>query len=191
MAKMADTVLKKSNAAEKELEQRVLQYAQEKDQRAEAEENRRKKYVLDRNNEIKKTLDRQLEEKNKLKQIEQLKNKEYVAQVIAKDEKDRADQKEKDRNYIEKMKAIQKFQKMQMGEVEASKELKYNPDAGSLVVGGKQDKAKRYLDGPMNNEEIKMNRQLLQEIGQLKKQLGDKFPSNQASPVKSVSKSAL
>lgn len=79
MAKMADTVLKQSNAAEKEIEERVLHYANEKDKRAEAEENRRKRYMLDRNKEIKKTLDRQLEEKNKLKQIENLKNKEYVA----------------------------------------------------------------------------------------------------------------
>lgn len=33
MGRMADTVLKKSNAAEKEMEARVMQYAKEKDER--------------------------------------------------------------------------------------------------------------------------------------------------------------
>jgi hypothetical protein len=33
------------------------------------------------------------------------------------------------------------------------------------------------LGGPMNNEEIKMNRQMLNEISDLKKTLGEKYHS--------------
>ena len=83
MSKMADTVLKKSNAAEKELENRVLTAAMERDEKAAKEDERRKNYFMDRNRDIKKTLDRQMEEKKKLKEIENQKNKEYVALVIS------------------------------------------------------------------------------------------------------------
>ena len=38
MSRMADTVLKKNNAAEKEVERRALQYAEEKDRREELRE---------------------------------------------------------------------------------------------------------------------------------------------------------
>ena len=38
MSSMADTVLKKNNAAEKEVERRALQYAEEKDRREELRE---------------------------------------------------------------------------------------------------------------------------------------------------------
>lgn len=53
MDKMADTVLKKSNAQEKELEQRVLHYAEERDRKAAAEDLRRKQKIRQRDNEIK------------------------------------------------------------------------------------------------------------------------------------------
>lgn len=42
MSKMADTVLKKSNAAEKEQEKRFIQYALEKDKREEQREKDKK-----------------------------------------------------------------------------------------------------------------------------------------------------
>lgn len=106
---MADTVLKKSNAAEKEAEMRALQYAMERDKRAEAEDNRRKKHVMDRNIEIKQTLDRQMQEKKQLKEHELIKNKEYVAQIIAKDDNDKANDKEQEKKNLQKMKEIQKF----------------------------------------------------------------------------------
>jgi len=83
MNKMAETVLKKSNAAEKELERRVLQYAEEREKKAAADEKSRKQKVKQRDIEVKQTLDKQMEEKRKIKAQEFAKNKEYVAKVIA------------------------------------------------------------------------------------------------------------
>lgn len=83
MNKMAETVLKKSNAAEKELERRVIQYAEEREKKAAADEKSRKQKVKQRDIEVKQTLDKQMEEKRKIKAQEFAKNKEYVAKVIA------------------------------------------------------------------------------------------------------------
>lgn len=91
MGRMADTVLKKSNAAEKEFERQLLRQAEEKDRKAENEEKRKKEAARKRDIEIKRVLDQQLQEKRQQKEKESLLNKEYVAMVIARDEKDRAD----------------------------------------------------------------------------------------------------
>jgi len=58
MNKMAETVLKKSNAAEKELERRVLQYAEERDKKAAQDEQQRKQRMKQRDIEVKQTLDK-------------------------------------------------------------------------------------------------------------------------------------
>lgn len=57
MSKMADTVLKKSNEAEKELERRVIMYANERDKKAELEEKAKKEAKRKRDADVKKTLD--------------------------------------------------------------------------------------------------------------------------------------
>ena len=67
MNNMADTVIKKNNAAEKEVEKRAMQYADERDRKAAQDEKRRKDKIKNRDNEIKQTLDKQLEEKRKIK----------------------------------------------------------------------------------------------------------------------------
>ena len=64
MGRMADTVLKKSNAAEKEMELRVLQYAKERDERDERKEKDKKNAMRHREEDRKKTLDQQIKEKN-------------------------------------------------------------------------------------------------------------------------------
>ena len=66
MGRMADTVLKKSNQAEKEMEMRALQYANEKDKKEELQERRKKEAIMKRDLEIKKTLDMQIEEKKRM-----------------------------------------------------------------------------------------------------------------------------
>jgi hypothetical protein len=53
MGRMADTVLKKSNEAEKEMERRAVQYAIEKDRREEQKEKDKKLALLKRDIEIK------------------------------------------------------------------------------------------------------------------------------------------
>ena len=57
MSKMADTVLKKTNEAEKELERRVIMYANERDKKAELEERAKKEAKRKRDADVKKTLD--------------------------------------------------------------------------------------------------------------------------------------
>ncbi len=67
-----------------------------------------------------------------------------------------------------------------MGEVPAQT---FSPDgkqndayAGSVTtMNPKKLRAKEHLGGPMNQEEIKMNRVMLNEINQLKKKLGDRY----------------
>ena len=89
MSKMADTVLKKSNEAEKELERRVIQYANERDKRAEQEEKAKKEARRKRDQEIRKVLDNQLEEKKKRRFDEMEDNKKFVKMVIDRDEQDK------------------------------------------------------------------------------------------------------
>lgn len=95
MSRMADTVLKKSNAAEKEMEKRAVQYANQKDKIAEEKEKAQKLAARNRDIEIKKTLDIQMEEKRRYNELEQENNKKYVKMVIDRDEKDNQDMKEK------------------------------------------------------------------------------------------------
>ena len=57
MDRMAGTVLKKSNAAEKELEMRVLRAAEARDKRLADEEKAKKERAQKRDQDIKMTLD--------------------------------------------------------------------------------------------------------------------------------------
>ena len=82
MGRMADTVLKKSNAVEKELERRAVQYAIDLDLKKEREENEKKEKARRRDQEIKITLDHQLNEKRRLREEELENNKKYIDMVI-------------------------------------------------------------------------------------------------------------
>ncbi len=95
MGRMADTVLKKSNAAEKELEKRVIQYAAEKDKKAADREQAKIDAARKRDILIKETLDQQMQEKRDMKERELAKNKQFVQMVIDQDEKANKDKKEK------------------------------------------------------------------------------------------------
>lgn len=72
MNKMADTVIKKSNEAEKNFEKQLLRQAEERDNRAEKDEKRRKDKARQRDIDIKKILDQQLREKQDLKNKEMI-----------------------------------------------------------------------------------------------------------------------
>lgn len=89
MGRMADTVIKKNQDAEREFERQLLRQAEERDKKAEHDEKRKKDAARKRDMEIKKVLDQQLREKHELKERELQKNKEYVAMVIARDEADK------------------------------------------------------------------------------------------------------
>lgn len=55
-------------------------------------------------------------------------------------------------------------------------DAKFNNDSGSITTNPTKLK-KAAIDGPMNKEEIKMNKNLINEIYQLKKELGDHYES--------------
>lgn len=57
MSKMADTVVKRSNEQEKEIERRVMKYQTEKEEKDRLEEQRRKEEQRKKHNEIKERLD--------------------------------------------------------------------------------------------------------------------------------------
>lgn len=63
MGRMADTVLKKSNAAEKEVERRAIMHAIQRDRENEEKEKAQKEAARRRDQEIKVKLDQQLQEK--------------------------------------------------------------------------------------------------------------------------------
>jgi hypothetical protein len=63
MNKMADTVIKKNNEAEKELERRVMKYQSEKEERDRQMEIKKKEAMRKRYEEIKNKLDIQIQEK--------------------------------------------------------------------------------------------------------------------------------
>jgi hypothetical protein len=89
MGRMADTVLKKNNEAEKATEKRALQYALEKDKREENAEKQKKQATRQRDIDIKRTLDQQIQERNQIKADEMEKNKVYIQMVLDRDEFDK------------------------------------------------------------------------------------------------------
>jgi len=78
MDRMADTVIKRNNNAEREDERRLLHYAQERDKKAELKEQKQKDAARKRDIDIKKTLDKQMEEQKQLRDMEKANNKKYV-----------------------------------------------------------------------------------------------------------------
>lgn len=83
--------------------------------------------------EIRKTLARQMEEKRKQRADEQLHNKKYVQMVIDADSKHKQDEANKAKEQARKLKEIQRFQRVQMGEL---------PDSGDEEGSAAKAKSK-------------------------------------------------
>ena len=174
MGRMADTVIKKNNDAERELERRVLQYANEKDQRAKAEEDAKKEARRKRDQDIKKTLDAQMEEKRKRRHDEMEDNKKFVKMVIDSDETYNREQREKEQRTFKKLQELQRFQRIQMGELPVDENAQGSVDASSITKRRKR----QAVGGPMNLEEQRMNKNILKEISQMKRNLTHRANSN-------------
>lgn len=95
MGRMAETVLKKSNAQEKELERRVMQYAEERDRKAAQDEINKKNAARKRELEVRETLSKQLQEKRAQKEKEMENNRHFIKMVLDQDENYNKAQKEK------------------------------------------------------------------------------------------------
>ena len=70
MSRMADTVVKKQDLAEKQLAERIRQHEQEKNLKDQQEEERRKRRQLQVNEELQKSLKAQLDYKQKARKEE-------------------------------------------------------------------------------------------------------------------------
>ena len=142
MNRMADSV-QKSNAAERELERRVVQYQVEKEQRDQANEEKKKEDVKRKLTDIKKTLDIQISEKKLQKQHEDYVKEEYMKKWVAMSEEENARRKQEEEQGKKRRLEVKDFLLMQMG--------------GDEAVSSKKPKA-------MNVEELRINKQLLKEI---------------------------
>ena len=91
MDRMADTVIKKSNAAEKELERKMLEHALEVDRKADERDAKKKEDARNRDLEIRRVLAKQMAEKRDKETQEKEANKKYVKMVIDRDAKDKED----------------------------------------------------------------------------------------------------
>lgn len=187
MDRMADTVIKRNNNAELELERRVMQYAMDREQKIVEEENKKKESIKKRDEEIKKVLQRQLEEKLQRKEIEAENNKQYVKMIIERDELDKKEQREKEKRNHAKMMELQKYQLQQISQsprdirghltnssVE-NESLYTNPNITSS--GKKSKKRINLVGGPMHHEDILLNKGLLKEISIMKRNQQSKSPA--------------
>ena len=115
MNHMADTVVKRNNEMEKEIERKVMRYQLEKEDKDEREENRRKQHMRRRHEEIKTTLDKQLQERVLQKQQENYMNEQFMKQWNnMTDEADRRRKDLEDKKKQEKLQ-VKDFLLMQMG----------------------------------------------------------------------------
>ena len=78
MSKMADTVVKRSNDAEREEERRVLRYQLEKEEREKNHEERQKEIMRKKYEEIRQKLDQQVQQKKAQKDYEFLVNDDHM-----------------------------------------------------------------------------------------------------------------
>ena len=108
-----------------------------------------------------------MKEKRDIMLKEREENKKYIQMVLDKDERDRKNDKDKEANTRAKYQELQKFQRVQAGEIADFDAA--SAQALSSIVGGKSRKGKN-IGGPMNLEEIRMNKGLLKEIAAMKKQ---------------------
>lgn len=156
MSRMADVVVKKNEEQQRKEDQRFIQYANEKDRIEIEKEQKQKQQFLDKENEIKKALDNQIEQKRKMKADEIIEDKHYVQMVTETDKRHKMEEIQKLRDQQQKLKEVQQYQLSQIGD--------HNESQG-LSPGQR----KHRLGGPMNLEEMRMNKQLLKNIQQSKK----------------------
>ena len=146
MNKMKETVIDRQGKKEKEEELKLLKQVQERESREELKE-KSDKIKADREiMHLREFLAQQVQEKKQAKQFEKEKNSMFIKQVLEKDDQDRDEEKEKTekRKHLEEMN--HKFLETQMEE-------------------------KNRKQFGMSGEEFLINKKLLKEISDIKKQL--------------------
>ena len=159
MSLMADNVLKREDEQERELERRLLKLEEEKDQQAKREESIRR-FKQDKINEkLKEALKQQTIEKQLLKRQEIQANDNYMQQWTKMLENQAKQQKQHENLKIQQKLQNQDFLKKQIHE----KQVSYSKEAHS----------KSLVRGTMNEQELRYNKQLLQEVSSKKRQVQD------------------
>lgn len=107
----------KNNDAEKQRaeDRRFLQAVTQKEKEAVEKEKKKREDAFQRDLEVRKMLAIQMEEKRKIHADEQDENKKYVQMVIDIDNKHKQEQADKIKKQQEKMREVQRFQRIQMG----------------------------------------------------------------------------
>jgi hypothetical protein len=109
-----------------------------------------------------------MEEKRKQREDEVHQNKKYVQMVIDTDNMHKKEEADKVKRQQQKLKELQKFQMVQMGDMDYDLTGDTPSRAGTRSVAAQNIKKKK-LGGPMNIDELKMNRDLLRQINEAKK----------------------
>eukprot|EP00347_Sterkiella_histriomuscorum_P005983 403354521 len=163
MNKMADTVVKRSNQAEKEVENRVMRYQLDKEERDRLADQKKKEQMRRKHQEIKEKLDQQMNEKKKQKEHESFVNDDYMKKWIDITEKDANERKQKEMEHKQKQREVQDFLLKQMG-------TEIHQDGVPSVVSHTKRKPNGKNSVPMTAEELRLNKQLLKEISKKKKE---------------------
>lgn len=148
MNKMKETVVDKQGKKEKEEEMRLLREVQDRENKEEMKEKWDKFKQMREQMQLREFLAIQVQEKKQTRDLEKEKNSMFIKQVLERDENERSEEKQK----IEKRKEMEtinhKFLETQM-----------------------QERSQKGFG--MSGDEFLMNKKLLKEISDIKKQLKD------------------
>ena len=161
MNKMADTVVRKNNDAEKEEERRVLKYQLEKEEREKLQEMKQKEQMRKKYEDIRSKLDQQVQQKKAQKEYEFLVNDDHMKRWIQITEQQDNQRKQKEEQNKLKKLEVKDYLLMQMGE--DGKEQ----SASQSVMAKKRQKS---VGEHMNVEELRLNKALLKEISRKRKE---------------------
>ncbi|CDW77094.1 UNKNOWN [Stylonychia lemnae] len=174
MNRLANTVIKKKEENDKQLELKIKQYEEQK-HRLESIEEEKRQAILQKNNEqLRKALKDQLDERQQLKKQEFIQNEEFMRQWINMGEEEQMKIKEEEKRRLSKQRENQFYLKEQIH--------------GLKLMKNQAAISKSPIRGTMNEEEIKLNREILLEISMAKKRQQmecqvDSNSGNQSLPI--------
>ena len=160
MDRMADTVVKDRDAAERALEKRILAQWMEKEDNDKHEDERRKQALRIKEQEMREALKMQLHQKNLHNKMEKTNNAIYMQEWVERGEEDRRRMEREEKEHRGRKVENAMFLKEQMG----TNNLKQGNIKQAAV-------SKTQVRGAMNEEEIRLNKGLLKEISLKKKHL--------------------
>ena len=160
-------VYKKSDAAERAQDKRILEQQLQKDREAEKADKQKKDRARQQNIKMLEALDKQINEKQRLKEIEMQNNQKYIKMVINQDESEKKKQRDDEARAAAKRKQVQKEQMLQMAGVTS-------PDKASSDVASSLNSMLRRkgvnVGSHMSIEELRINKGILKEISRKKKE---------------------